>query len=165
MASREDQRRQNRERQRRFRERRNADVTQRNADVTEGNAESRMSRHTDTDTDTDTDKPKEKVAAATGFEDFWSVYPKKVKKKKALEIWKRKRLHEKTDLLTKDVEFRIDHDDRWRDGYIPDPTTYLNGERWEDEVSKRVKKRTYADEIDDAVRKIAEREGENVNDQ
>jgi hypothetical protein len=28
----------------------------------------------------------------------------------------------------------VRHDRQWVSGYIPLPTTYLNGERWEDEI-------------------------------
>ena len=49
--------------------------------------------HTDTDTDTDTDKKNR----SNGFDLFWSTYPKKVKKKSALDIWKRKQLGSKAD--------------------------------------------------------------------
>jgi hypothetical protein len=33
------------------------------------------------------------------------------------------------------VRERQRRDQRWLDGYIPNPTTYLNQERWEDEFS------------------------------
>ena len=68
-----------------------------------------------------------------GFERWWDEYPKKVKKKTALDIWKRK--HPDADLLIADVRNRVANDSRWKGGFVPDPTTYLNGERWDDEVS------------------------------
>ena len=33
-----------------------------------------------------------------------------------------------------DLDRRLDQDEKWRRGYIPLHTTYLNGERWEDEL-------------------------------
>lgn len=71
---------------------------------------------------------------SAGFEDFWSAYPKKVERKRAMEIWKRKRLHTRAPEITADVRDRAARDTGWHDGYVPNPTTYLNGERWTDEV-------------------------------
>ena len=87
-----------------------------------------------TDTDTYTDKPKDNGHSVTDFERFWQVYPKRVKKKTALEIWKRKKPD--PDTLIADVENRLANDSRWVGGFVPDPTTYLNGERWNDELEK-----------------------------
>lgn len=73
------------------------------------------------------------------FDLFWSVYPKKVKKKPARALWERKKLDRIGAVLAKDVEKRLSKDKRWLDGYIPDPTTYLNQERWEDELQTATK--------------------------
>jgi len=70
----------------------------------------------------------------SGFDLFWSAYPRKVKKKQAREIWNRKRLDEQTELLVADVQNRIATDGQWAEGFTPHPTTYLNGERWNDEI-------------------------------
>lgn len=70
------------------------------------------------------------------FDRFYSEYPKKVKGKRAREIWKSKKLDSKADLIIADVKNRLAKDARWLGGYIPDPTTYLNGERWNDELEK-----------------------------
>jgi hypothetical protein len=69
------------------------------------------------------------------FEEFFSAYPKRVKKKPAGEIWKRKNLNPLADQIIQDVAMRLSSDRRWRDGFIPDPTTYLNQERWNDEIT------------------------------
>ena len=71
----------------------------------------------------------------TRFEDFWKMYPRKRKKKTAKEIWRRKKLDKLADTLIKDVETRLRADKQWADGFVPDPTTYLNQERWEDELA------------------------------
>lgn len=83
-----------------------------------------------------TDSIKDRSARADRFPDFWKVYPKKRKRKQALEIWKRKRLDRSADELIADVEKRKTADRRWLDGFAPDPTTYLNGERWTDELEQ-----------------------------
>jgi len=49
-------------------------------------------------------------------------------------VWRRKRLDARADALIADVQRRIEGDRRWLDGYVPDPTTYLNQERWNDEL-------------------------------
>ena len=74
------------------------------------------------------------------FADFWFVYPKKRNKKGTLSKWKLKKLNEIADQLIADVLLRIKEDRRWIDGYAPDPKTYLNQERWNDEVEKVIKK-------------------------
>jgi hypothetical protein len=72
---------------------------------------------------------------ADRFEDFFSQYPKKVKRKTANEIWRRKNLNSLADQIIQDIAMRLSSDRRWLDGFIPDPTTYLNQERWNDELS------------------------------
>ena len=126
---------QTRERVRKHREnkKKDKDVTH----VTLGNA---VKRHIDIDIDIDIDKEKigqkqGRVTSTTRFEDFWKGYPRKRKKKTAKEIWARKKLDSRADILIKDVERRLRADKQWADGYVPDPTTYLNQERWEDELA------------------------------
>lgn len=68
------------------------------------------------------------------FDQFWADYPKKVGKKKARDVWNRKNLDEKTDHILKAVE-EYKQTDQWQDvRYIPHPATWLNQERWEDEI-------------------------------
>lgn len=68
---------------------------------------------------------------------FWPKYPKKVKKKKAWEIWRRlKPDHALVTVILRALE-RQKHCDQWTRNngrYIPDPTTWLNGRMWEDEL-------------------------------
>jgi uncharacterized protein YdaU (DUF1376 family) len=75
-----------------------------------------------------------------GFDDFWTVFPKKADKKKAREIWKRRKLDKTADLIISDVVKRIKLDKKWIGGFITNPTTYLNGDRWEDEIELDEKK-------------------------
>ena len=91
---------------------------------------------TETHTDTDTDK---QPIGQKGFDQWWDLYPKKVKKKTALAIWKRKRLEGMASVLIADIPNRLKNDRRWKEGYIPDPTTYLNQERWDDEIEAAAK--------------------------
>lgn len=70
-----------------------------------------------------------------GFDAFWTLYPKKTAKKDALKAWKKIRSRDCSRIM----RGLFDHlnCDQWsRDGgsYIPNPATWLNGERWNDEV-------------------------------
>lgn len=91
------------------------------------------------DTETETEQRQKGlrlVRSAHRFEDFWKLYPAKVAKVKAVAVWKRKGLDAHADAIVADVTRRLQpatRDKRWAEGYIPHPTTYLNGERWNDE--------------------------------
>lgn len=78
------------------------------------------------------------------FHEFFSIYPKKVKKKPAHKIWKSKKLNGLADILIEDVATRIKQDHRWLEGFIPDPTTYLNQERWNDDLTAKPGKPEWA---------------------
>jgi len=69
------------------------------------------------------------------FDEFWAQYPTghRKAKKRAREIWARKRLDDRADEIMADLARRPVHDDQWRQGYIPNPSTYLNQERWTDD--------------------------------
>lgn len=72
-----------------------------------------------------------------GFDRFWDVYPKKRAKPVAFKLWLRDALEAYTDVIVKDVETRKVYDNRWvKEGgeYIPDPTTYINQQRWNDDM-------------------------------
>lgn len=68
------------------------------------------------------------------FERWWGEYPKKAKKRDALKVWKSRKLDGKADALVADVKTRAANDRRWLDGFVPDPPTYLRGERWNDAI-------------------------------
>jgi hypothetical protein len=74
----------------------------------------------------------------TPFEHYWAAVPVRVKKKSAQDLWKRKRLDGKIEIILADIEKRKKEDDRWLRGFIPDPPVYLRQERWEDEIVKPV---------------------------
>jgi len=68
----------------------------------------------------------------TSFTQFWDLYPKKVERKKSEIKWKL--LSEEDRLLILDDIPKRQLGKQWKQGYIPNPTTYLNGERWNDEI-------------------------------
>ena len=82
-----------------------------------------------------TETEQKKNGQPKAFDQFFSAYPKRVKRKPAHEIWKRKCLDSRLPELLADIQKRLDSDSRWKGGYVPDPTTYLNQERWNDEIS------------------------------
>lgn len=72
------------------------------------------------------------------FLEFWSIYPNKDGKKKALEAW----INHKPpiQLVMQALEWQTKLE-KWlkEDGkYVPMPTTYINGARWESEPPKEV---------------------------
>jgi len=131
IASQKDRATQNCQAQQRFRDK-VENSKQPSATVSNRKQPSAENRHIDVDVDVDVNKPKR--LGQNDFDPFWSIYPKKVKRKKAFEIWKRKKLDSKAPMIISDIKNRLVKDSRWLDGYIPDPTTYLNGELWDDEV-------------------------------
>lgn len=71
-----------------------------------------------------------------GFERWWSLYPRKRGSKPgAKRTWIKKRLAMRENELIEILEQQIAMDAQWRDKqFIPYPTTYLNQERWNDEI-------------------------------
>lgn len=70
------------------------------------------------------------------FDSWWSIYPKKAGKKQALKKF--------MGLSAKSLVACLDDDLSKRYGktehkFIPNPATYLNGERWEDELENNSK--------------------------
>lgn len=88
------------------------------------------------------DSPVQRAARAAPssvrFNDFWNAYPRKVGKKVALEKWKAKGLDRFADAIVADLARRREHDEKWKEGYILNPATYLHQERWTDEGQERI---------------------------
>ena len=73
------------------------------------------------------------------FEKFWQAYPSTLKgsKKKAFDIWQRKRLGAAAATLIEDVTKRGAEHGEWRrenGRFIPHATTYLNARTWEEPI-------------------------------
>jgi len=66
------------------------------------------------------------------FEKFWKAYPKKVGKKKVQDKFNLNNYP--IDLIIKNLELQKKSDQWQNQQYIPNPETYLNQERWTDEV-------------------------------
>lgn len=68
------------------------------------------------------------------FDIFWDSYPVKKGKKTAMVAWKKLKPSQHNKAIS-DIPLRKE-DKTWKAGFIPYPTTYLNQERWEDEITK-----------------------------
>lgn len=73
------------------------------------------------------------------FNEFWKLYPKKVDKANARKKWLRLKPN---DELFKTIMSALENQitfKKWHEidkQYIPNPTTWINGERWEDEIKE-----------------------------
>jgi uncharacterized protein YdaU (DUF1376 family) len=78
-------------------------------------------------------KPLRANALDNGFNEFWQQYPKKVGKDAALKSWLKTKA--KIDDVLKALAWQKESDQWLRnDGqFIPNPATYLNQGRWQDE--------------------------------
>ena len=94
----------------------------------------------DKDKDKDKGNDKNKHIYVNRFDDFWAVYPRKVAKQDAKKAWdKLKPSEELTEEIIHGV-LRLSTSDQWtREGgmFIPHPATFLNGQRWNDELPQR----------------------------
>ena len=72
------------------------------------------------------------------FEIFWSEYPKKVGKGAAKKSWDKIRPNIREVLKT--LEWQKESDQWFKNGgqFIPNPSTYLNQHRWEDERPEQI---------------------------
>jgi hypothetical protein len=71
------------------------------------------------------------------FDEFWKLYPEKVGKKPCATKWKARQLDRVAEVIIADVRQRIATDRRWRDGFVPNPETYLNQDRWNDGIQSK----------------------------
>ena len=85
-------------------------------------------------------KPRKSVSSSSvvddGFERFWKAYPKKRGKAEAKKAWAKLPSGVSVDAICGHLEARIKTDWDWiKDGgqFIPNPSTFLNQHRFEDE--------------------------------
>ena len=68
------------------------------------------------------------------FDRFWSVYPSKVNKKRAYDVWKKlKPDDDLVEKMLKSIE-AWKRTRKWMSGYVPNPDKWLRGENWNDEI-------------------------------
>ncbi|NIQ93731.1 MAG: hypothetical protein GWN87_05630 [Desulfuromonadales bacterium] len=100
-------------------------------------------RKADPDTEADPDKRKKErkkkesdAALPVGFALFWEEWPKKVAKLDAIKAWRNKLKGGRLPHVTRIIQSvkAQKHGRQWREGVICNPATWINGERWNDEV-------------------------------
>jgi len=69
-----------------------------------------------------------------GFDAFWILYPRHVAKKDARKAWGRIPADVQVGVITATAAWRLVWLKRGEVEFIPYPATWLNGERWEDEL-------------------------------
>ena len=72
-----------------------------------------------------------------GFDQFWNDYPKKISKKKALQSWTRLKPDQELVKVILNAVRNQSRSEQWlkdKGQYIPHPATWLNQERWNDEL-------------------------------
>ena len=93
------------------------------------------------ETETETDKD-------AHFDRFWDIYPKKKDKKRSLKIWKKLNCDNIVDDICNAVNEQIKHEAISKDiQFIPHPSTWLNGQRWEDETKPKARKGGHEENI------------------
>lgn len=78
-----------------------------------------------------------RTARSDGFERFWAIYPKKVGKQAALKAWNKQNPGESlVEAMLSAIETQKKSAQWVKDGgqFIPNPATWLNQERWNDEL-------------------------------
>lgn len=79
-------------------------------------------------------KNQQHEAADDGFADFWAQYPKRVGKQAAAKAWKRVKPKDRPLLMAAlALQKKSPAWEKDAGAYIPHPSTWLNGKRWEDE--------------------------------
>jgi len=70
------------------------------------------------------------------FDEFWDMYPIKEAKKVCVKYWQTRNLDLIADKIIDKLYQQVNYDDKWLRGFAPNPTTYINQERWNDEIKK-----------------------------
>lgn len=78
---------------------------------------------------------KEKTNRSNDFDRFWSSYPKKVGKQAAMRAYKAHIKKMPPINILVEIISRQKQTDQWQRGYIPNPATWINQGRWDDDIS------------------------------
>jgi phage replication O-like protein O len=69
------------------------------------------------------------------FDEFWSAYPKKTGRKPSLKKWTDRNLDSIATKIIDNVQARVASGEWNNVQYVPNPLTYINQDRWDDEVT------------------------------
>lgn len=109
-------------------------VTSGNPELTESNPVVTLTtNHKPLTTNQEPNKTKNTVTATDDFSKFWEVYPKKTGKTEAQKSWLKNK--PPIDLILKALVWQS-RSEQWRKDngqFVPNPSTYLNQGRWQDE--------------------------------
>jgi hypothetical protein len=94
-----------------------------------------------------TNTPKPPNGADRGFEDFWKLYPKKIGKQAALKSWKKMKPPVEKCMETLQSQINSIQWKKENGQYIPNPSTWINQGRWDDEFETRDNGVSFADII------------------
>ena len=104
--------------------------------------------------------------ANTDFDQFWQAYPRKQGRKKALSSWQSSTMKPEVQIILNSLELQKKSEQWRKDGgqYIPMPTTWINQERWNDQlhidvqkpVVKIDKKQQYERAFQDILKRLKE---------
>lgn len=70
------------------------------------------------------------------FQEFWNLYPIKNGRKACEQKWNKRKLDDIADTIIEKLTIQVEEDDKWSRGFAPNPLTYINQDRWEDEISQ-----------------------------
>jgi hypothetical protein len=87
-------------------------------------------------------KQSKAIADDSLFDRFYVVYPKKVARAAAIKAFRACKPNESlVETMIAALKLQIDSPDWQKEGgkYIPNPATWLNGERWKDQLSSTEK--------------------------
>lgn len=73
------------------------------------------------------------------FEEFWNLYPVKNGRKACEQKWRKRKLDDIADKIIQKLVVQVEEDDKWQRGFAPNPLTYINQDRWEDEIAQAPK--------------------------
>jgi len=74
------------------------------------------------------------VPTTSRFNEFWQIYPIKEDRKQCAKKWNTRKLDNIADKIISAVIDNIEHNEKWKAGFIPHPKTYINGDKWDDEL-------------------------------
>lgn len=79
------------------------------------------------------------ISPKNSFDIFWKSYPKKTGKQAALKAWQKSKSKPPIEIIIQKIEQQKKSDQWLKENgqYIPNPATWINQGRWDDEVTNR----------------------------
>ncbi|TFH58836.1 MAG: hypothetical protein E4G90_10545 [Gemmatimonadales bacterium] len=88
------------------------------------------------------------------FDAFWAAYPRREGKANCQKLWQQKKLDDLSLVIVAHLKKRVQDDQKWKDGYIKMPLTWLRGECWTDEYQTVKPKWTPGKSVEDSLPRI-----------